>query len=102
MTLLISHSLNGILKNSSIIKDPTLENNEISKMFKDDKSSRLDILDVDNNGMKYGTEMRCRKTKDIPKSTFKICLLKTLKKIPTITNLGLYFNNGFLDKRRNR
>ena len=57
--------LNAILKGKPNIKDLTLENNEISKIFKDSKSSRLDILAVDDNGIKYDIEMQCRKTKDI-------------------------------------
>ena len=57
--------LNSILKGKPNIKDLTLENNEISKIFKDSKSSRLDILAVDDNGIKYDIEMQCRKTKDI-------------------------------------
>ena len=63
--LLIS-LLNSILKGRPYIKDVKLENNEISKIFKDSKSSRLDILAVDDNGIKYDIEMQCRKTKDIP------------------------------------
>jgi len=58
--------LNSILKERPYIKDVKLENNEISKIFKDSKSSRLDILAVDDNGIKYDIEMQCRKTKDIP------------------------------------
>ena len=58
--------LNSILKGRPYIEDVTLENNEISKIFKDGKSSRLDILATDNNGIKYDIEMQCRKTKDIP------------------------------------
>lgn len=58
--------LNAILKGRPNIKDLTLENNEISKIFKDSKSSRLDILAVDDNGIKYDIEMQCQKTKDIP------------------------------------
>ena len=58
--------LNAILKWKPYIKDLTLENNEISKIFKDSKSSRLDILATDDNGIKYDIEMQCRKTKDIP------------------------------------
>ena len=58
--------LNAILKGKPNIKDLSLENNEISKIFKDGKSSRLDILAVDDNGIKYDIEMQCRKTKDIP------------------------------------
>ena len=58
--------LNAILKGRPYIKDLTLENNEISKIFKDSKSSRLDILAIDDNGIKYDIEMQCRKTKDIP------------------------------------
>ena len=42
-----------------------MENTEISKIFKDGKSSRLDILATDDNGIKYDIEMQCRKTKDI-------------------------------------
>ena len=58
--------LNAILKGKPHIKDLSLENNEISKIFKDGKSSRLDILAIDDNGIKYDIEMQCRKTKDIP------------------------------------
>jgi len=57
--------LNSILKGRPYINDVTLENNEISKIFKDGKSSRLDILATDDNGIKYDIEMQCRKTKDI-------------------------------------
>ena len=57
--------LNSILKGRPYINDVTLENTEISKIFKDGKSSRLDILATDDNGIKYDIEMQCRKTKDI-------------------------------------
>ena len=57
--------LNSILKGRPYIEDITLENTEISKIFKDGKSSRLDILATDDNGIKYDIEMQCRKTKDI-------------------------------------
>ena len=57
--------LNSILKGRPYIKEITLENNEISKIFKDGKSSRLDISATDDNGIKYDIEMQCRKTKDI-------------------------------------
>ena len=57
--------LNSILKGRPYIKEITLENTEISKIFKDGKSSRLDILATDDNGIKYDIEMQCRKTKDI-------------------------------------
>ena len=57
--------LNSILKGRPYINDITLENTEISKIFKDGKSSRLDILATDDNGIKYDIEMQCRKTKDI-------------------------------------
>ena len=57
--------LNSILKGKPYINDVTLENTEISKIFKDGKSSRLDILATDDNGIKYDIEMQCRKTKDI-------------------------------------
>ena len=61
--------LNSILKGKPNIKDLTLENNEISKIFKDSKSSRLDILATDDNGIKYDIEMQCRKTKYISTRT---------------------------------
>ena len=61
--------LNSILKGKPYIEDVTLENNEISKIFKDSKSSRLDIVATDNNGIKYDIEMQCRKTKDIKSRT---------------------------------
>ena len=57
--------LNSILKGRPYINDVTLENTEISKIFKDGKSSRLDISATDDNGIKYDIEMQCRKTKDI-------------------------------------
>ena len=57
--------LNSILKGRPYIKEITLDNNEISKVFKDGKSSRLDISATDDNGIKYDIEMQCRKTKDI-------------------------------------
>ena len=57
--------LNSILKGRPYINDVTLENTEISKIFKDAKSSRLDISATDDNGIKYDIEMQCRKTKDI-------------------------------------
>jgi len=61
--------LNSILKGRPYIEDVTLENNEISKIFKNNKSSRLDISATDNNGIKYDIEMQCRKTKDIKNRT---------------------------------
>ena len=61
--------LNSILKGKPYINDVTLENTEISKIFKDGKSSRLDILATDDNGIKYDIEMQCRKTKDIKNRT---------------------------------
>ena len=57
--------LNSILKGKPYIENITLENTEISKIFKDGKSSRLDISATDDNGIKYDIEMQCRKTKDI-------------------------------------
>ena len=58
--------LNAILRGRPYIKDLTLQNTEIGKIFKDSKSSRLDIKAIDNNGIKYDIEMQCKKTKDIP------------------------------------
>jgi len=61
--------LNSILKGRPYIEDVTLENNEISKIFKDNKSSRLDILATSDDGIKFNIEMQCRKTKDIKNRT---------------------------------
>ena len=57
--------LNSILKGKPHIKDLTIENNEISKIFKDNKSSRLDIVATSDEDIKFNIEMQCRKTKDI-------------------------------------
>ena len=61
--------LNSILKGRPYNKDVTLGNNEISKIFKDSKSSRLDILATSDDGIKFNIEMQCRKTKDIKSRT---------------------------------
>ena len=57
--------LNAILKGRPTIKDLTLNNTEIPKILKDNKSCRLDILATSDEGIKFNIEMQCQKTKDI-------------------------------------
>ena len=63
--LLIS-LLNSILRGKPVIKDLTLHNTELTKILEKDKSSRLDISAISNEGIKFDIEMQCRKTLDIP------------------------------------
>ena len=63
--LLIS-LLNSILRGNPVIKDLTLHNTELTKILERDKSSRLDILAVSDEGVRFDIEMQCRNTLDIP------------------------------------
>ena len=57
--------LNAILKGKPYIKDLSLNNTEIPKILKDNKSCKLDILATSDEGIKFNIEMQCKKTKDI-------------------------------------
>ena len=57
--------LNAILKGKPTIKDLTLNNTDIPKILKDNKSCKLDILATSDEGIKFNIEMQCKKTKDI-------------------------------------
>ena len=57
--------LNAILKGKPTIKDLILNNTDIPKILKDNKSCKLDILATSDEGIKFNIEMQCKKTKDI-------------------------------------
>ena len=57
--------LNAILKGRPTIKDITLNNTEIPKILKDNKSCRLDISAISDEGIRFDIEMQSRKAKDI-------------------------------------
>ena len=57
--------LNAILKGRPTIKDITLNNTEIPKILKDNKSCRLDIAAISDEGIRFDIEMQSRKAKDI-------------------------------------
>ena len=57
--------LNAILKGKPTIRDLILNNTDIPKILKDNKSCKLDILATSDEGIKFNIEMQCKKTKDI-------------------------------------
>ena len=58
--------LNAILDGNPHINDLTMRNTEISKILKEDKTSRLDVRARTDTGIEIDIEIQCQNTGEIP------------------------------------
>ena len=69
--LLISF-LNALFKGNPHVENITLENTDIPKILKTNKSSRLDVkASIDNGKTKIDVEIQCNNTGEIPERAFQ-------------------------------